>query len=96
MLNPYDKSYYESLEKKTSNLANLLTRGFSNNERKLLNEFIEAGEFGLALETLVAQIIGNRAQVSKSNTKRILHLYEIMELDTDPILEPLQKLTKND
>jgi thymidine kinase len=60
MLNYVD--HYNAAESRIRHLLATAGRAFSSNEVKGVEEFLNAGEYGLALETFAAILLTNEAQ----------------------------------
>lgn len=72
---------YQRIEQSFSRLLALLVPTFSNMEILEVREFIEVGEYGLALETL-ADIVNEESKcISNDEAKMIYELVDAMNLN---------------
>lgn len=72
---------YQYIEELLLQLIGLLVSVFTDSEKKEIQEFIDAGEYGLALETLVDIVNEEDKQISIESLKLIYELAEVMQLD---------------
>lgn len=82
----YDYQYTEAL---LLRLLSLLVGVFSNSEKGEVQNFIEAGEYGLALETLVDIVIEENKQISSEILMLVNELAGVMQLDKNVYEEKL-------
>ncbi|MFT7879339.1 MAG: MafI family immunity protein [Sulfurimonas sp.] len=78
---------YTEIEKLLMDLLNLLTDIFNEDEIQEVKEFIDVGEYGLALDTLIDIIVEEKKQVSENVLEIIYKLARIMSLDEKTIQE---------
>jgi hypothetical protein len=74
----YDYSQHEEL---LAQLLSLLRNTFTESEETEVKDFINVGEYGLALDTLVDIVNEENKQISKSALSLIYKLAILMELD---------------
>lgn len=72
---------YQRIEKLFSQLLTLLAATFSDAEVSEVREFIDAGEYGLALETLVDIVLEEGKRISTEEAKLVYELVDAMNLD---------------
>ncbi len=72
---------YQYIEKLLLRLLNLLLGVFNGSEATEVQDFIDAGEYGLALETLVDIVIEDNKQISHESFLLIHELADVMQLD---------------
>lgn len=72
---------YQYIEELLLRLIGLLVSVFTDSEKKEIQEFIAAGEYGLALETLVDIVNEEDKQISSESLKLVYELAEVMQLD---------------
>lgn len=72
---------YQRIEKLFSRLLALITPTFSEAEVTEVREFIDAGEYGLALETLADIVIDESKRISTEEAKLVYELADEMHLD---------------
>jgi len=78
---------FEKTERFLDALLADLSSTLSSTERAEVVEFIDVGEYGIALETLVALIVEEHKQISLPIFQRIIALAESMGLrETIPIV----------
>lgn len=72
---------YQCIEKSFSQLLTLLAATFSDAEVSEVREFIDAGEYGLALETLVDIVVEEGKRISAEEAKLVYEMVDAMNLD---------------
>ena len=72
---------YKNLENLLVRLLALLSEKFSNTEVQEVQEFIDVGEYGLALETLVDIVDEGSKQITSEVLILVKELAEAMEMD---------------
>lgn len=72
---------YQYIEDLLLQLIGLLASVFTDSEKKEIQDFIDAGEYGLALETLVDIVSEEDKQISSKSFKLVYELAEVMQLD---------------
>ena len=72
---------YKNLENLLVRLLALLSEIFSNTEVQEVQEFIDVGEYGLALETLVDIVDEESKQITSEVLILVKELAEAMEMD---------------
>ncbi|MEK7258864.1 MAG: MafI family immunity protein [Pseudomonadota bacterium] len=80
---------YQHIEEVSLGLLELLQSVFTSSEKIEVHEFIDAGEYGLALETLVDIVIEEDKQISSEAMKLVYKLAEMMEWDKEAFEEKL-------
>ncbi|MEH8019580.1 MafI family immunity protein [Rheinheimera muenzenbergensis] len=81
---------YQSIENLLLRLLDLLLKIFTNSERNEVQDFIDAGEYGLALETLVDIVIEENKQISGEAFALVCELADVMQLDKKVFEEKLR------
>ncbi len=74
---------YTLLEERLSALLNLLGDVFTRGEVGEVQQFLDAGEYGLALETVCGIITEEQKKVGTEVVKQVEELRDLMELDSD-------------
>lgn len=74
----YDYQYIEDL---LLRLLGLSLGIFTNSEKGEVQDFIDVGEYGLALETMVNIVVEENKQVSGEFLNLVYELAEVMQLD---------------
>lgn len=87
-----DFQYIEQLLQK---LLMLLKAVFSESEQNEVQEFIDVGEYGLALETLVDIIDEEDKLVEHDVLKLVLEVASAMSLDKEVVIGKLGRHVKN-
>lgn len=87
MMTTYD---YQSIENLLLRLLGLLLEIFTNSERNEVQDFIDAGEYGLALETLVDIVIEENKQIPGESLALVCQLADVMQLDKKVFEEKLR------
>lgn len=72
---------YQYIEELLLRLLDLLTSVFTDSEKREVQDFMDAGEYGLALETLVDIVNEENKQISSESLKLVYELAEVMQLD---------------
>ena len=72
---------YQNLENLLIRLLALLSEIFSNTEVKEVQEFIDVGEYGLALETLVDIVDEESKKITPEILNLVQQLAEVMEIN---------------
>lgn len=83
----YDYQYIEDL---LVQLLGLLLEIFTDSEKSEVQDFIDAGEYGLALETLIDIVIEENKQVSGEFLALVCELADVMQLDKKVFEEKLR------
>ncbi len=83
----YDYQYIEEL---LLRLLSLLLGVFSDSENHEVQVFIDAGEYGLALETLVDIVIEEDKKISSESFALVRKLASVMQLDKKVFEEKLR------
>lgn len=78
MMIAYD---YQSIENLLLRLLDLLLEIFTDSEKNEVQDFIDAGEYGLALETLVDIVIEENKQIPGGSMSLVCELADVMQLD---------------
>ncbi len=78
---------YTQLEERLSRLLRSLEELFSSSETSEVQDFLDAGEYGLALETICGIITEERKVVGTEVVKQVKELRDIMELESDIVTE---------
>ncbi|AOR61155.1 MafI family immunity protein [Pectobacterium parmentieri] len=84
------KSDYQEIELELSNLINSLGGVFSLNELIEIKDFIDYGEYGLALETAIDVVIEERKLISSESFNIMIKLSHLMTMDKDVISSRLK------
>ena len=87
MMTTYD---YQSIENLLLRLLGLLLEIFTNSERNEVQDFIDAGEYGLALENLVDIVIEEYKQIPGESLALVCQLADVMQLDKKVFEEKLR------
>lgn len=82
---------YNEIENLLLDLLNLVARIFSKNEIQEVQDFIDVGEYGLALETFVDIICEEQKQTSKNTLDLIYKLARIMAIDETALKKKLEE-----
>ncbi|MGE0753652.1 MAG: MafI family immunity protein [Alphaproteobacteria bacterium] len=77
--------YYLGLEKALEEILEIFHDKFSESRRQDIREFIDVGEYGLALETLVSNIQDDAFR-NVQEVARILELADIMQIRSGKII----------
>ncbi len=85
---------FQGIEDSFSQLMNFLVGVFSQSEIQEVQDFIDAGEYGLALETLVDIVNEEDKKISNEIVASILQLVDKMLMDREALLEKLQRQTE--
>ena len=80
---------YRYIEELLLRLLGLLLEIFTDSEICEVRDFIDAGEYGLALETLVDIVIEENKLVSKESLALVCELADVMGLDKKVFEEKL-------
>jgi hypothetical protein len=79
-LHASDPARYEDLQGRLSGLLIRLDDRFEDWDKRLLHEFIDAGEFGLALEQMADLLAEVEAPLTENERHDMLTLVQIMEM----------------
>ena len=82
---------FTALEQRLTTLLEALSDDLSVGERSEVEEFIEVGEYGVALETLAALLIEERKQIPEPTFIKIVELADAMGVLTTTIIDALQR-----
>lgn len=80
-------AFYNRLEQLLSELLKSLDEMLSKSEKQEVIDFIQHGEYGIALETLCVILKEKDKNVKDHNLKQIRDLQEIMQIQSLPIDE---------
>lgn len=80
---------YKSIENLLSRLLGLLSDVFRESEKSEVDGFVDAGEYGLALETLVDIIFEERHSITVESSELIYELTDLMQMDRKDFQEKL-------
>lgn len=75
-----DTSFYNRLENLLTYLLESLGDVLSINEKQEVHEFIQHGEYGIALETLCSIIKEEKKKISEHHIDRIRDLQNLMQI----------------
>lgn len=81
---------YHSIENLLLRLHGLLLEIFTDSEKGEVQDFIDAGEYGLALETLVDIVIEENKQIRREYFALVCELADAMQLDKKVFEEKLR------
>lgn len=81
---------YQYIEELLLRLLTLLTSVFTNSEKAEVQEFIDVGEYGLALETLIDIVIEEEKIISREASNLVYKLADKMLLDKKVFEERLR------
>lgn len=81
---------YQSIENLLMRLLGLLLEVFTDSETMEVQDFIEAGEYGLALETLVDIVVEENKQIPGESLMLVSELADVMQLDKKVFAEKLR------
>lgn len=87
MMTTYDYQYIENL---LVRLLGLLLEIFTDSEKGEVQDFIDAGEYGLALEALVDIVIEENKQIPGESFALVCELADVMQLDKKVFEEKLR------
>ena len=87
MMTTYD---YRNIEDLLLRLLGLLLEIFTDSEKSEVQDFIDAGEYGLALETLVDIVIEENKQIPGESLALVCELADVMQLDKKVFEEKLR------
>ncbi|HET7832820.1 MAG TPA: MafI family immunity protein [Gallionella sp.] len=79
------------LEELSLHLFELLRPTFTESEISFIQEFVSAGEYGLALETIVAIVVEGDKKISDEALGLIFKLVDAMKFDKDKYENKLGK-----
>ncbi|MCL2896125.1 MafI family immunity protein [Brenneria tiliae] len=82
---------YQEIEKNFSELIISLSKAFTPEEINEITEFIDHGEYGLALDTVIDIITEEDKEISHDNFNIIVKLSNIMDLETDVIIKKIAR-----
>jgi hypothetical protein len=83
---------FKNTERLLLKLLNSVDQVFNQQERAEVQEFINVGEFGLALDTLIDIIVEENKQISENSVKIIKEIAAIMLMDESLLQEKLEKM----
>ena len=81
---------YQYIEESLLRLLVLLSVVFTDSERSEVQEFIDVGEYGIALETLVDIVLEEDKQIPDKVLMLVDELSDVMELDKAVFEEKLR------
>lgn len=84
-------NYYENIEKKLLLLIDSLSNVFSVEEVQEITNFIDHGEYGLSIESIVGVIFEENKNIDNIIMEKIIDLYNVMELDSSEVNKLLSK-----
>lgn len=87
MMSRYD---YQSIENMLLRLLGLLFEVFTDSEKSEVQDFIDAGEYGLALETLVDIVIEENKRIPRESLALVCELADVMQLNKKVIEQKLR------
>jgi len=76
---------YQYIEEILLRLLGLLLAVFTESEKSEVQEFIDVGEYGLALETLVDIVYEEDKQISSEALRLVQELAEVMQMDANTL-----------
>ena len=82
---------YEHVEELLLRLLGSLSEVFADSEKAEVQDFVDAGEYGLALETLIDIVVEEDKRLRSDCLKLVHELSESMQLDTKALDEKLRK-----
>lgn len=88
--------HYEHIEELLAQLLFLLTPVFVELEKKEVQDFIDAGEYGLALDTLVDIVKEEDKIISTQILNVVYELAAVMQLDKEAFKEKLRDHVSDD
>lgn len=83
---------FKNTERLLLKLLNSVDQVFNQQERAEVQEFINVGEYGLALDTLIDIIVEENKQISENSVKIIKEIAAIMLMDESLLQEKLEKM----
>jgi hypothetical protein len=81
---------YQCIEESLLRVISLLSVVFTDSERNEVQEFIDVGEYGLALETLVDIVLEENKQIPGKVLMLVDELADVMKLDKAVFEEKLR------
>lgn len=91
MMNDYQKT-----ENTLGSLLAVLADSFTESESNEVKEFIDAGEYGIALETLIDIIEEESKSISKEALLLAKKAGECMDMDSNTIEKRMSRYVKNE
>ena len=85
-----EDSYFTKIERQFEMVLDALAGQLSPTERSEVVEFIDVGEFGIALETLSSLLIEERKQIPAVAFTQMIELADSMEIRASTITEELR------
>lgn len=82
--------YYQYIEELLLRLLGLLLAVFTDSEKSEVQDFVDVGEYGLALETLVDIVTEENKQIPSGALNLVCELAEVMQLDKNVFEEKLR------
>lgn len=82
---------YQEIENHLSSLLKALEQIFSSSEIAEVHEFIDYGEYGCALDTVMVLITEENKIINNYVLTKIINIYIIMDLDFDIARNKLSK-----
>lgn len=84
---------YADLERRFTELLEQASPPLTNSEQREVQHFIDHGEYGIALETLVDIFVEEAKIPTDTIVSAIVALANRMSMDTQPILDQLRQST---
>ncbi|MEL6117886.1 MafI family immunity protein [Photobacterium sp. SP02] len=81
---------YQFVENLLLRLLSLLLEIFTDSEKGEVQDFIDVGEYGLALDTLVDIVIEENKQIPGESLALVYELADVMQLDKKMFEEKLR------
>lgn len=81
---------YQYIEELLLRLLGLLLAVFTDSEKSEVQDFVDVGEYGLALETLVDIVTEENKQIPGGALSLVCELAEVMQLDKKVFEEKLR------
>ena len=82
---------FTAIEHRLTSVLEALSDELSVAERSEVEEFIEVGEYGVALETLSALLVEERKRISRATFAEIVDLAEAIGIRATTITDGLQR-----
>lgn len=80
---------YQEVEENFGNLISLLNKSFISKEIDEIKDFVDYGEYGLALDTLIDIIKEENKEINNDIFQYIAKLSNLMEQNTEAITKDL-------
>jgi hypothetical protein len=82
---------FVELERRLRGLLDSLATQLTDSERQEVIDFIDVGEYGLALETLCAVLIEERKRIGVATLDELVRLDTAMKIDPSAITDELRR-----